>query len=282
MLNKMQRLTSMAAGNLVSHRHNEKASVLFLRAVMLYVLASVLHVWSMSSVLFHSEDIVISENILTRLFFLPAIGATLNIHGFFLLTVVFVLVAIALRPSYVINVLLFWLVANLVWLKMPVYNGSDFVLVMMTLYAIPIGGQGLAHPIPTGAFNLSRLLLQWQVILIYLVSGLDKLWSPEWRTGEVFDYIRHFEVMFNPHFNDILSITAVQYAVAWSTIAFELVFGVFVNIKRTRLLILCVGVVFHVFIWLVLSLPDFALVMIISYLTFITDDDLKRLRLLRR
>lgn len=272
----------MAAAQLVSQRHHENANVLFLRAVMLYVLVSVLHVWSMSSVLFHSEEIVMPQNILTRLFFLPATGAILNFHAFFLLTVVFLLVAIVLRPSYVINVLLFWLVANLVWLKMPVYNGSDFVIVMMTLYVIPIGGQSRRHPLPIGGFNLSRLFLQWQVILIYLVSGLDKLLSPEWRTGEVFEYIRHFEVMFNPHFNDVLSIPAVQYVVAWLTIAFELLFGVFVNIKRTRLLILCVGIGFHLFIWLVLSLPDFALVMIISYLIFLTDDDLKRLRLLRR
>jgi hypothetical protein len=37
-------------------------------------------------------------------------------------------------------------------------------------------------------------------------------------------------------------------------------------------------VLFHLGIWIVMSLPDFALVMMTSYLVFLTDDDYNAIR----
>jgi hypothetical protein len=41
---------------------------------------------------------------------------------------------------------------------------------------------------------------------------------------------------------------------------------------------LAAGVFFHLFIWVVMSLPDFAGIMIISYIIFLKDSDYLRFR----
>jgi hypothetical protein len=262
-------------------RQQEASALIFLRVLKFFVLLRVLHLWVLSPVLFYSEAVDIPSNLIARIALLPAWLAPMNIHFFFGAFVAFLLVAIYRRPDYITNAIFFWLVLSLLKLKYPLFNGSDFVLVMMALYSIPLVG-GRDHLVLVGGFNFSRLLLQWQVIVIYLVSGYDKLLEPSWRTGEIFEQIRNFEVMFNPWFDTMLSSPLLRMAVAWMTIAFEMLFGIFVYVKRTRLWVLCVGIVFHILIWLMLGLPDFASVMIIGYLIFLTDDDYRKLGLLRQ
>lgn len=261
-------------------RQQEGSTLIFLRVLRFFVLIRVLHLWFLAPVLFYEESVDASPTWMAWIALLPAWLAPLNIHVFFGVFVAFLVVAIYRRPGYITNAILFWLVLSLLKLKFPLYNGSDFVLVMMCLYSIPLVG-GKVHPALVGSFNFSRLLLQWQVIIIYLVSGYDKVLEPLWRTGEIFQQIRNFEVMFNPWFDAALSSPQLQMLAAWSAIAFEMSFGILVNIKRTRLWVLCAGVVFHVLIWLMLGLPDFASVIMISYLVFLTDDDYRKVGLLK-
>jgi hypothetical protein len=262
-------------------RQQEGSTLIFLRVLKFFILFRVLHLWFLSPVLFYSEAVDVPANLIARIALLPAWLAPMNIHVFFGVFVVFLVVAIYRRPDYITNAVLFWLVLSLLKLKYPLFNGSDFVLVMMCLYSIPLATPN-DHPVLVGGFNFSRLLLQWQVIVIYLVSGYDKLLEPAWRTGEVFDQIRNFEVMFNPWFDAALSSAPLRLAAAWTTIAFEMMFGILVYVKRTRLWVLCVGIVFHILIWLMLGLPDFASVMMISYLIFLNDDDYRKIGLLRQ
>ena len=83
--------------------------------------------------------------------------------------------------------------------------------------------------------------------------------------------------MFNPAFAGIFDNPAVQLILSWLTILFELAFAVLVWFKKTKIPMLVMGIVFHFFIWIVLSLPDFAAVMIVSYIIFLDDADLMRL-----
>ena len=64
---------------------------------------------------------------------------------------------------------------------------------------------------------------------------------------------------------------------SWMTIVFELIFIPLVFIERTRLPILFVGVLFHIIIWLMLGLPGFGWIMIVSYAIFLKDRDFDRL-----
>jgi hypothetical protein len=65
----------------------------------------------------------------------------------------------------------------------------------------------------------------------------------------------------------------VNSILAWATILFELLFAVLVWFKRTRLLILITGILFHFIIAIMLNLTDFSMVMSIAYLVFLKDTD---------
>jgi ABC-type cobalt transport system substrate-binding protein len=282
MWSKLNSLTEQFASYFVEERRQERSTTFFLKAIMIFTLLRLLHLWSLASVIFYEETIQIPDSVLIKAIFLPAFVAPYNINLFLGLSVLFILIAIFLKPNYIVNGLFFWLVLNLLKLKFPLSNGSDYVLVLFALYAIPLAGTKWKHPAAVGSFNTARLLIQWQIVLIYLISGLDKLRSETWRTGQAFQYISQIEFMFNPFFSGLFESPTVQIASSWLTIIFELSFVIFVYMKRTRLAILCVGLMFHLIIWLMLSLPDFASVMIIGYLIFLTDADYKRVGLFKQ
>lgn len=123
-------------------------------------------------------------------------------------------------------------------------------------------------------FNVAVFLCQLQIVFIYLISGWDKLRSDIWRSGDAMSYITHLDFFYNQQFG-VLENHFVNLALSWITIVFELAFVVLIWFNRTRLMVLGIGVVFHLFIWFMLSLPDFALIMMISYLIFLRDGDYK-------
>jgi hypothetical protein len=122
------------------------------------------------------------------------------------------------------------------------------------------------------------MLCKLQIVFIYLVSGWDKLTSETWRSGEAFDYIIHLNTLYNPAFTGLFEGSVVHSILSWATILFELLFVVLVWIEKTRLPVLLTGIFFHLFIWVVMTLPDFAAIMILSYIIFLNDSDYTRVR----
>ena len=127
-------------------------------------------------------------------------------------------------------------------------------------------------------FNLGLVLCQLQIVNVYLVSGLDKLLSETWRSGDSFAYISHLDFYYNPLLPKMFENNPMNVILSWCTILFELLFVALVWTKRARLPILAIGVLFNLFIWIVLSIPDFALLMIISFLIFLKDEDYQQLK----
>jgi hypothetical protein len=126
-------------------------------------------------------------------------------------------------------------------------------------------------------FNVSSFTIKIQVAIIYLLSGVDKLYSDAWRSGTAIEYMVSLDYLFNPRLEGIFpSIPWLNFLIAWMVILFEVGFAVLIWTKKFRLGLLTAGVLFHLAIIIVLSLVDFGLIMIISYLIFISDDDLKK------
>lgn len=95
-------------------------------------------------------------------------------------------------------------------------------------------------------------------------------------------YLTHYDPLFNPAFSDLLKGKVTQLVMGWLTIGFELGFVVLVWFKRTRILVLCIGVIFHLVIIVMLTLPDFGVIMILSYLVFMKDSDYRRIPFVKR
>jgi hypothetical protein len=168
-------------------------------------------------------------------------------------------------------------------INLPIANGSDIVLFMLALWSILMGRfptitiQGNTD-FQRMIFNIGLVLCQLQIVNVYLVSGLDKLFSETWQSGDAIAYIRHLDFYYNPVLPEMFENNTMNFILSWCTILFELLFVVLVWTKRARLPILAIGVLFNLFIWIVLSIPDFALLMVVSFLIFLKDEDYQKLK----
>jgi len=230
------------------------------------------------------HNILLPKSLPGKVLLAPSFLANQHIDIFFGIAICFLLVTFFIRSNYIVNMLFFWLTFNLYVINLSVSNGSDVVLFMLSLWCIPL----VQSPhfkserwdvIQKVIHNLALLFCQLQVVYIYFVSGMDKVLSDTWRSGEAFAYIRHLEVLYNPLLPDFFESGFWNITFSWSTILFELLFVILVWNNKMRLPMLAIGVIFNLFIWIVLSLPDFALIMIVSFLIFLKDSDYDRTKL---
>jgi len=261
-----------------------KATRLFFKALVAYTLLKVLLVWNVGSTVMPHHSISLPKSLPGKVFLSLAYVADHNVTIFFLIATLFLVFALWMKPSYVLNLIFFWLTFNLYVVILPISNGSDVVLFMLALWCIPMAKSPLSNndrwlTVQTVIYNLGLLFCQLQVVNIYLMSGLDKVMSETWRSGEAFAYVRHLELLYNPVLPDLFANNFWDFIFSWTTILFELSFVVLVWIKKTRLPMLLIGIVFHLFIWIVLSLPDFGMIMILSFLIFLKDEDYERLKI---
>ena len=250
---------------------------------MLFTLIKTATLWSLSQAVMEHHTLSLPRSWIGKMVLAPSFLANNSIEIFLVLAIVFLVFAIFLRSHYIISILFFWLTVNLYVVFLPFANGADLVLFMLALWSIPLAAKPTIKSEPGGIiqrtlYNLGVVLCQLQIVFIYLVSGWDKLGSETWRSGEAFDYIIHLNTLYNPTFTGLLEDPFIQRVFSWATILFELLFVLFVWIEKTRLPILLTGVFFHLFIWVVMSLPDFAGIMIISYIIFLKDRDYARIR----
>ena len=263
--------------------HQPKATRLFFKALVVYTLLKVLMVWNVGSTVIPHHNIHLPKSLPGKVFLSLAYLADHNVTIFFIVATLFLALALWMKPSYLLNLIFFWLTFNLYVVILPISNGSDVVLFMLSLWCIPMARSPLSNndrmlTIQTVIYNLGLLFCQLQVVNIYLLSGLDKLMSESWRSGEAFAYVRNLELLYNPLLPDFFANTFWDFIFSWSTILFELSFVALVWTRRMRLPMLLIGTLFHLFIWTVLSLPDFGLIMILSFLIFLKDEDYERVR----
>lgn len=133
-------------------------------------------------------------------------------------------------------------------------------------------------------------LVQIQLCLIYLSSGLLKLSGYTWRNGSALFYVVHRKGTWNIDGVPALS-TQQQYAcsisdlfgkwlnhsiifedldilhgLTWATVALELLFPVLVWFRRSRLLVLVSITLFHISLHVSMNLNHFHLVMLVGSL----------------
>ena len=239
--------------------------------------------WSLSHKVLAHHSITLPGSWVGKILLAPSFFANYNVDAFFGVALIFLVIAFFSPIHYITTSFFFWLALNLYVVYLPFANGADLVLFMLALWCIPMSTQPKLKSetgiiVQKAVYNSAIVLCQLQVVFIYLVSGWDKLFSPTWQTGIAFDYIAHLNTMYNPFFVGVFDHPVLHLTLSWTTILFELAFVFLVWFEKTRLPILLTGVLFHLFIWIVLSLPDFASTMMLSYIIFLKDADYDRIR----
>jgi hypothetical protein len=172
-----------------------------------------------------------------------------------------------------------WLVWVSLWNRNPLLlDGDDAVLKLMCFYLMlsPSGNcwsvDAYMHKKPQKVAIWPLRLVQFQVALIYFVSGWVKFNSPEWQDGTVMQY-----VLVHPHYSrwdvwgiiDQPIVTGLLAGLALFIRWWELLFPFLLINAETRKICLIIGVLFHMGLLLTMNLRWFAVIMLALYLALI-------------
>ena len=125
------------------------------------------------------------------------------------------------------------------------------------------------HSVPA---NFTLRLIQIHMCVIYFFAGISKLRGDAWWDGDAMwlafanEEYRSLNMMWTARIPWLLSI------MAHTTVAWEISFPALVWFRRTRPLVLFVGVLLHLGIGAFLGMWTFGLIMIIGYSSFVPPD----------
>lgn len=131
-----------------------------------------------------------------------------------------------------------------------------------------------ANLAPKPAFVWGQRLLGMQIGYVYLNSAVAKLGNTRWRTGMALR-----DVLASPVFAEwprYVDFKPIVWGLTYSTLLLELSFPVLIWFRRYRPFLLLWGVAFHVGIDVTMVIPIFSSIMIVSYVTYLSDDESRR------
>jgi hypothetical protein len=123
--------------------------------------------------------------------------------------------------------------------------------------------------------SVALRLIQIQVCIIYAYSGVEKLRGPSWWEGDAVWLALANPQVARTDFSALAQYPGWIALLSWSSVLWEVYFPALVWFKRLRLPALAFGVMMHLGIGLTLRIPFFALLLIVSYLAFLTPSELR-------
>jgi hypothetical protein len=120
-------------------------------------------------------------------------------------------------------------------------------------------------------------LIRYQVALVYLASGLWKLYSPTWRDGTAVHYVLNNNVFHRfpeslPAGWDVLATMAT-----YATLGWELLFAFMLLFAPMRRIVLVLGVLIHLGMLSLIEIGPFHFVMLAAYPAFLDPQTVSRL-----
>jgi hypothetical protein len=193
------------------------------------------------------------------------------------------LMLIGLRPRWG-AFLLFFAHTSLQHRTPSILNSGDRLFAIVAFLAIfmPLGHRFAVDawlrrrrgvPAPPASIWAVRLL-QIQIAYVYANTSMSKLMNQRWIEGRALR-----DVLASPVFAEWptwIDFWPLIHAMTWGTLAFELGFPLLVWFRRTRMLFLLGGIVFHLMIDALMVIPMFSWIMIVSYGAFLEDDQVRR------
>ncbi len=193
---------------------------------------------------------------------------------FLLLLSLFALTGLFGMMPRISSLVVFFMAVNLQNRIYATTTGGDILAYLLLFYlSFVSNGKKLKNPnfnqIQNASNKVFIFLCYFQVIVVYAVSGIYKLMSPEWLNGEALYYILSVNEYSLPFIQqNINSLTGVLKVCTWLALLYQVLFPILVFNKRIKNYFLLGGIIFHVGIGLVMGLLNFSLVMLCCYALF--------------
>jgi hypothetical protein len=118
-------------------------------------------------------------------------------------------------------------------------------------------------------------LIQIQLSVVYVWTVWHKLKGEDWSNGTALYYATRLEDMTNFPVPFLLDWLPFIQAMTWGTLLVELALGIMIWFKEFRRPVILIGIVFHLGIELMMSIPFFELFMIALIINFYTPEEHK-------
>jgi len=169
----------------------------------------------------------------------------------------------------------------------PIHNSGDTVMIVLAAYLVlsPCGAacsldrlrrvfRGEEDDAPPLIVPWAQRLIQIQIATVYLCTSLSKAGGGEWMDGTAAYYPIHLAESARfptPGIDNVYVINLLT----WGTVAVEMSLAALVWVPTLRLYVLAAGTLLHLGIEYTLNIPLFSFLMIASYITFLTGDDIR-------
>jgi hypothetical protein len=166
-------------------------------------------------------------------------------------------------------------------------NGGDNLLTFIAIYLVFVNSYDYLsfsklkykkeqiNKISNMVSNLAVLSIMIHLCLVYFVSFMHKIHSDMWFNGVATYYILNLERYKSP-FNHLFANNAFVIAVStYGTLAFELLFPLFIWNKKFRSILLFFGILLHMGIYFFMKIYDFEILFIMVYGFFISNNEWK-------
>ncbi|MDQ1164409.1 HTTM domain-containing protein [Flavobacterium sp. SORGH_AS_0622] len=122
--------------------------------------------------------------------------------------------------------------------------------------------------------------IMFQICIIYFFAALHKISAEVWQNGTAIYYILNSEDFSGSFLNSYITkpVWLVMF-LTWFTIFFQFMFPFLVWTKRTKKIMLLLGVLFHLGIFFLMRIDNFSIIMIACYAIFLTDEEYNFLKL---
>lgn len=263
----------------LQHDHNRLQVAVFCKSLYAFLVLKIIFLWSVLPVSQHYFPFQFRSS-LHHVLFAPAKLAQADATLFLISFLLILLLGLILSVNYFTGAWIWWFSFSLTRMANPVVNGSDYVLNVFLFLSIflslkPAWKSPVRRDYQLIISNFTWLVCRIQLSLIYLMSGVNKLTSAAWRSGDAVFSITNLDFFIHPELSFSGSQSSYQ-LLAWIIILFELLFPIVIWFKRFRVYALIAGVIFHLMIMVSLTLPDFGLIMILLYSLFVRFDHRKK------
>ena len=114
---------------------------------------------------------------------------------------------------------------------------------------------------PTSGTRLALRVLQFELCVIYVTSGIHKAMGEQWWTGEAIWRAVHLPLFGMVNMDWLAQAPWMAMLMAWATLLIEIGYGIFVWPRRTKHLWVAATVALHIGIALTIGLVSFSVVM---------------------
>ncbi|MGZ3865035.1 MAG: hypothetical protein ACXVC6_13450 [Bacteroidia bacterium] len=170
--------------------------------------------------------------------------------------------------------LVFFTTVNLQNRIYPTITGGDVLLFLMLFYLSfvssgkKIKNENLNH-LQNAFDRIFIFLIKVQLIIVYAVSAIYKLKSPQWLDGTAVQQILLINEYSFPALQKVVcAVPLIFKLLTWLTLLYQIAFPVLIFVKPVKNYLLVSGLIFHLFIAFGMGLLNFSLVMACCYAVF--------------